>query len=88
MPYVDDLMKRRLDMARRRALPIPWEPPIPIVRGLPRRVYRDLVAEAVRSRLVGVVPVLEDAGLDGCAFEIDRVVRILRAATLCTAEVA
>jgi hypothetical protein len=83
----DDDLAERLEAARRRALPIPWAPPMPGIDWIPyRRVYRQLVAEAVASRLRGLTPALESANLPGCAFEIERVIRILEAVPFCTAD--
>lgn len=85
----DDDLLRRLDAARRRAVPVPWAPPMPDVDWLPfRKIHRRLIAEAVAQRLAGLTPALESVDLDGCAFEIERVIRILEAVPLSTAEVA
>lgn len=87
---LDELpLDQRLALVRRLAVPIPWAPPMPEIEigGIPyRRVFRHLVAEAVASRMRGLTPALEQAGLEGCAFEIERVIRILEAVPLCTAD--
>lgn len=84
----DDDLLRRLEAARQRAVPIPWAPPMPDIDWLHfRKVHRRLVAEAVVSRLRGLTPALESVDLDGCAFEIGRVIRILEAVP-CNAEAA
>ena len=69
----------RLEQARRRALPLPWAPPMPEVDWWPyRRVHRPLVAEAVAARLRGVVPALRSVD-PRLGMEAGRLVRLLDA---------
>lgn len=88
MSTLDLTIEDRCELARRKAIPIPWTPPMPAIDWLPyRRVYRRLVAEAVASRLRGVIPAL-DGVEPAWAAEADHLVRVLEAAAIAPAEPA
>lgn len=79
---MDVNVQERIAEARRRAIPIPWAPPMHDVDWLPfRRVHRPLVAEAAASRLRGLVPALRAAD-PRWAQECEHLIRVLDAATI------
>jgi len=67
----------RVQIAQMRALPVPWESPMPDFR--PGRVDPKLVAEAAVRRMRSLVPALEKAELSGMARELGRLVRVMDA---------
>jgi hypothetical protein len=74
---LDDEAALRVTIGLLRALPVPWEPPMPDF--IPGRVDPKLVAEAAARRIRSLVPALERVEMGGMARELERLVRVLDA---------
>lgn len=74
---MDAKLFRSREEARRRAIPVPWTPPLPDEQMWAPLASASLVAGQVRRQLGPCVNALRAVGLDGCAYRLQRLDHVL-----------
>jgi hypothetical protein len=74
---MDANLFRSREEARRRAIPVPWTPPLPDEHLWAPLASASLVAGQVRRQLGPCVNALRLVGLDGCAYRLQRLDHVL-----------